>query len=109
MPEDLQLGLIGEPPLCRAAQSGGGLGACGDERERHQPLRPVRPVGEPGRDLPGAVPGAQGGTGGAGVGGRPFQRHPVRALELGSQLEFEFPVVEPVLPVHDLPNPENAR
>ena len=101
MPEDLQLGLVSEPSLRGVAQSRGGLGACSDERERHQSLRAVRPVDEPGRDLPGAVPGAQDSTGGAGVGGRPFQRHPVRALELGRQLEFEFPVVEPVLPIHD--------
>ena len=99
MPEDLQLSLVGEPSLRGAAQSRGGLGACGDERERYQSLRAVRPVDEPGRDLPAAVPGAQDSTGGAGVGSCPFQRHPVRALELGSQLEFEFPVVEPVLPV----------
>ena len=100
MPEDLQLGLVGEPSLRGTAKSRGGLGACGGERERHQSLRAVRPVDEPGRDLPAAVPGAQGSTGGASVGCRPFQGHPVRALELGGQLEFEFPVVEPVLPVH---------
>ena len=101
VPEDLQLGLVGQPPLRGAAQPRGGLGACGDERERHQSLRPMRPVDEPGRDLPGAVPVAQHGPGGTGVRGRPFQRHPVRALKLGRQLEFELPVVKPVLPVHD--------
>jgi hypothetical protein len=73
VPKDLELGLVGEPPLRGAAQSRGGLGASGDERERHQSLRPVRPVDEPGRDLPGAVPVAQDRTGGAGVGGRPFR------------------------------------
>jgi hypothetical protein len=42
--EDLYLGLVGEPPLRGAPQSWRGLGACGDDRERHQPLRPVRSV-----------------------------------------------------------------
>ena len=70
------------------------------QREGYQPLRPVRAVGQPGRDLPGPVPVAQGGAGGAGFGGRALERDPVRALELGVQLEFEFPVVEAVFPVH---------
>jgi hypothetical protein len=39
--EDLQLGLVGEPPLRGAPQSWRGLGACADDPERHQPLRPA--------------------------------------------------------------------
>ena len=46
-PEDLYLGLVGEPPLRGAPQSWRGLGACGDDPERHQPLRPVRSVPAP--------------------------------------------------------------
>ena len=38
MAEDLQLGLVGEPPLRGAPQSWRGLGARGDDRERHQPV-----------------------------------------------------------------------
>jgi hypothetical protein len=49
----------------------GGLGVRGDDRERDQPLRAMRAIDEPGWDLPGAVPVAQGGTGRAGAGGRP--------------------------------------
>jgi len=63
----------------------------------------VRAVDEPGRDLPGPVPAAQGGAGDAGVGGRAFERDPLGAFELSVQLEFEFPVVEPVFPVHLVP------
>ncbi len=100
MPEDLQLGLVGQPPFRSAAQPGRGLGAGGDHRERHQSLRPVRPVDQPGRDLPGPVPAAQGGPGRAGVRHGPVKRHPVGAFEPGAQLEFEFPVVEAVFPLH---------
>ena len=43
-PEDLYLGFVGEPPLRGAPQSWRGLGACGDDPEWHQPLRPARSV-----------------------------------------------------------------
>ncbi len=105
MPEDLHLGLVGEPPLRGAAQPRRGLGALGDQGERHQPLRPVRPVDEPRRDLPGPVPGAQRRAGDAGVGGGPLQRYPVRPLEPGRQVELKLPVIEPVLPVHGYRSP----
>jgi hypothetical protein len=42
--EALQLGLVDEPLLRGAPQWWRGFGACGDDRERHQPLRPVRSV-----------------------------------------------------------------
>ncbi len=100
MAKDLELGFVGEASLRGATQSRGDFGAGGDKRQRHQTLRAVRAVDEPGRDLAGAVPGAQDGPGGAGVGGRPVQGHPVRTVKLGRQLEFEFPVIEPVFPVH---------
>ncbi len=79
--EDLELGLVGQPSLRGPAQPRRGLGAGGDQRERHQPLRPVRAVRQPGGDLPGPVPAAQGGAGSAGRGGRAFECHPVGAPE----------------------------
>ena len=100
VPEDLQLGLIGQPPFGAAPQPRRGLGSGGDQRERHQPLRAVRAVDQPGRDLPGAVPAAQGGAGHPGISGRAFEGDPVRPLELGGQFELHLPVVQPVFPVH---------
>jgi Clp amino terminal domain, pathogenicity island component len=101
VPEYLKLSLVGQPPLRGAAQARRGFGADGDEREGYQPLRPMRAADEPRRDLPGPVPAAQGGTGNAGIAGCPVERHPVGAFELSVQLKLEFPVVEPVFPVHD--------
>src|SRR5436305_216573 len=55
-----------------------------------------------GRDLPGPVPRAQRGPGGAGIGGRPLECHPVRALQALLQLELKLPLIEPLFPVHAL-------
>jgi hypothetical protein len=62
----------------------------------------VRAVDEPGRNLAGPVPAAQGSAGDAGVGDRSFERDPVGTLEPGVQLEFEFPFVEAIFPVPDI-------
>ena len=100
VPEDFQLGLIGEAPFSAAAQPRRGLRALGHQRQRHQPLRAVWPVDKPGGDLPGPVPGTQGGAGRAGVGGGPVKGHPIGAFKLRGELKFELPCVEPVLPLH---------
>jgi len=73
VPEDLKLGLVGQPSFCDVAQARRGLGAVSGQGEGHQPLRPVRVGGQPGRDLPGPVPVAQGGAGDVGIGGRMFR------------------------------------
>ena len=51
VPEDLKLGLVGQPSFCDVAQARRGLGAVSGQGEGHQPLRPVRVGGQPGRDL----------------------------------------------------------
>jgi hypothetical protein len=100
VPEDLQLRLVGQPPLSRAAEPRRGLGTCSDHGDGHQALRAVRPVDEAGRDLAGPVPAAQRGAGDAGVGGSALECRPVGAFELGVQLKLDLPVIEPIFPVH---------
>jgi hypothetical protein len=100
VPEDLQLRLLGQPPLSRAAQPGRSLGTCSDHGHGHQALRAVRAVDEAGRDLAGSVPAAQRGAGHAGIGGSALECRPVGAFELGVQLQLDLPVIEPVFPVH---------
>jgi hypothetical protein len=73
VPEDLKLGLVGQPSFCDVAQARRGAGAVCGQGEGHQPLRPVRVGGQPGRDLSGPVPVAQGGAGDVGIGGRAFR------------------------------------
>jgi hypothetical protein len=77
VPEDLKLGLVGQPSFCDVAQARRGLGAVSSQGEGHQPLRPVRVGGQPGRDPPGPVPVAQGGAEDVGIGGPAFERDPV--------------------------------
>ena len=77
VPEDLQLSLVGEAPFSCPAKPGRRLRPGRDNRERHESLRSVRPVDQPGRDLTGAVPVAQRGTGCASVCRRPLQGDPV--------------------------------
>ena len=101
VPQDLELGLVGEAALRCPAKPRRCFGPGRDDCERHESLRPVRPVDQPGRDLTGPVPVAQRGAGCAGVRRRPLQRDPVRARELGGEVELKLPLVEPVVPVHD--------
>src|SRR5271155_4931274 len=42
VPEDLELRLVGQAPFGGFAQARRGLGARGDQSERHESLRPVR-------------------------------------------------------------------
>src|SRR5947209_2563572 len=98
--EDLELGLVGQPPLRAAAQPRRGLGPGRYHCQRHQPVRPVRAVDGPGGNLPGPVPVAQGGPGSGGIGGRLLERHPVRALQPGAQLKLDLPAIQSLFPVH---------
>jgi Clp amino terminal domain, pathogenicity island component len=108
VPEYLKLSLVGQALLGGATEPWRRFGASSDKGEGYQPLRPVRAVHEPGRNLAGPVPAAQGRPRGARIGGRALEGHPVRIRELSVQLDL--PVVQPVFPVHDLkPSPENAR
>jgi hypothetical protein len=61
----------------------------------------VRPVDQPGRDLTRPVPVAQRGPRCAGVRRRALERDPVRARKLGGEVQLKFPLVKPVVPVHD--------
>src|SRR5262245_24371513 len=70
-----------------------------DGVEGPEGLRAVRTVDEPGRDLPVAVPGAQGGARHAGLGLGLTEGHPGRVLELGEQRQLGLPASQPLIPV----------
>jgi Clp amino terminal domain, pathogenicity island component len=76
------------------------LCAGGGDRKRHQPGGPVRAFGQPRRDLAASIPAPKRRAGRPGLPGRDVKGHPVRAIELGRELQRGIPVIDPVVPVH---------